>query len=224
MAIKLAIFDLDGTLANTLPDITRSTELFFEKYGHPAVTEQMVRESIGNGAKKLLQRIARRVGMSMDIVDDAELARYKVIYRENGCVMTKLYPSTMGVLEELKRRGVLMAVATMKPKVVTEPTLKKLGINGFFDVTYSAEDMQHPKPDPWVVLDCAKRLGIAPAETAMVGDGLTDVGAGNAAGAVSIGVLGGYFDQEKLRGGGADYYIDGIGGLIEVIDRENGNG
>ncbi len=217
MKVKLVVFDLDGTLANTLTDITKSVNVFLKRYGEYEATEELIRKSIGNGAKKLLERVMKALGVEGILTDD-ELARYKRIYLDNGTDHVELYPGVRSMLFELQRRGIKMAVATMKPSVVTRATLVRLSIEDFFSTVYSAEEMLRPKPDPWVVKICAKAMETDVSETVMVGDGMTDVRAGKDAGAVSVAILGGYGDREKLLASDADFKIDGAGVLAKVID------
>ena len=113
--IKLVVFDLDGTLADTLPDIAGALEKVTAKYGAYGDLQQLVRKSIGNGAKKLVERVFDALGISKENLE-ADLAEYRALYAKDSCIDTVLYPNTLKVLEELKRRGIAMTVATMKPR------------------------------------------------------------------------------------------------------------
>ena len=122
--IKLVVFDLDGTLADTLPDIAGALEKVTAKYGAYGDLQQLVRKSIGNGAKKLVERVFDALGISKENLE-ADLAEYQALYAKDSCIDTVLYPNTLKVLEELKRRGIAMTVATMKPRVATAMTAEK---------------------------------------------------------------------------------------------------
>ena len=215
--IKLVVFDLDGTLADTLPDIAAALQKVISKYGSYGDLQDLVRKSIGNGAKKLMERVYAALGISQEHLEE-ELAEYRAIYAANSCVDTVLYENTRPVLEELRKRGIAMAVATMKPRESTRVVLEELQILRYFSVVLSADDMQAPKPDPWSVCECARRIGVAPQETLMIGDSMTDVGAGKESGAVSVAVLGGYSGREKMLKSGADYLVEEIGGLLPILD------
>ena len=215
--IKLVVFDLDGTLADTLPDIAGALEKVTAKYGEYGDLQQLVRKSIGTGAKKLVERVFDALGISKEHLEE-DLAEYRALYAKDSCIDTVLYPNTLKVLEELKKRGIAMAVATMKPRESTKEVLEKMGIADYFSLVLSADDMQAPKPDPWSVYTCAKHVGVSPEQALMIGDSMTDVGAGKASGAVSVAVLGGYSDREKMLKSGADYLVEEIGALLPILD------
>ncbi|MEY8381724.1 HAD-IA family hydrolase [Christensenellaceae bacterium 44-20] len=215
--IKLVVFDLDGTLADTLPDIAGALEKVTAKYGAYGDLQQLVRKSIGNGARKLVERVFDALGISKENLE-ADLAEYRALYAKDSCIDTVLYPNTIKVLEELKKRGIMMTVATMKPLESTKEVLEKLGIADYFSLVLSADDMQAPKPDPWSVYTCAKHAGVLPEQALMIGDSMTDVGAGKASGAVSVAVLGGYSNREKMLSSGADYLVEEIGALLPILD------
>lgn len=221
MGIKLVIFDFDGTIADTLPDIVASVNIFLEKYGDKRAGEALIRRSIGNGARKLIERTMAGLDIPGELSEE-ELSRYKKIYSENGTRYSKAYPCTTDTLKDIKRRGIHIAMATMKPQAVTKKALAAIGADCYFDLVFSAEQMEKPKPDPWVVRACAERFGVSTAETMMVGDGMTDVRAGRDAGAVAVAVLGGYYDTESLLRSDADYKIESIGELPGILDKENG--
>lgn len=216
--IKLVIFDLDGTLADTLPDISAALERVVSKYGSFGDLQALVRRSIGNGAQKLVERVYKALGITArNILDD--LAEYRAAYAANSCIKTALYPNTLSVLQALKEKEMQMAVATMKPRESTTVVLEKLGIRSYFSTVLSADDMHAPKPDPWSVYFCAKKVGVAPQQALIIGDSMTDVGAGKASGAVSVAVLSGYSGREKMQESGADYLVEEIGGLLPILER-----
>ncbi len=215
--VKLVIFDLDGTLADTLPDIVAALQTVIAKYGLQEEIGELVRRSIGNGARKLMERVYAALGISGEHLEE-DLAEYRAFYAKNSCVDTVLYQNTLPVLKELQRRGIMMAVATMKPRESTHIVLEKLGILPYFSVVLSADDMKAPKPDPWSIYECAEKAGVMPKEALMIGDSMTDVGAGRASGAVSVAVLGGYSGRERMLGSGADYLVEEIGGLLPILD------
>lgn len=218
--VKLVIFDLDGTLADTIPDIAAAISKTIAKYGDFGNIEDLTRRSIGNGARKLMERVYDGLGISKAELD-SDLKAYEALYARENCIDTVLYPHTMQVLEGLKARGIKMAVATMKPRGATWGVLENLGVVSFMEHIFSADDMAAPKPDPWSVVESARRVGVLPEECMMVGDSMTDVGSGINAGAVSVAVMGGYYDQEKMRHSGAMYSICDIGEVLTIVDEIN---
>ena len=218
--VKLVIFDLDGTLADTIPDIAAAISKTIAKYGDFGNIEDLTRRSIGNGARKLMERVYDGLGISKAELD-SDLKAYEALYARENCIDTVLYPHTMQVLEGLKARGIKMAVATMKPRGATWGVLENLGVVPFMEHIFSADNMAAPKPDPWSVVESARRVGVLPEECMMVGDSMTDVGSGINAGAVSVAVMGGYYDQEKMRHSGAMYSICDIGEVLTIVDEIN---
>lgn len=218
--VKLVIFDLDGTLADTIPDIAAAISKTIAKYGDFGNIEDLTRRSIGNGARKLMERVYDNLGISKENLEE-DLKAYEALYARENCIETVLYPHTMQVLEGLKARGIKMAVATMKPRGATWGVLENLGVVPFMEHIFSADDMVAPKPDPWSVVESARRVGVLPEECMMVGDSMTDVGSGINAGAVSVAILGGYYDQEKMRHSGAMYSICDIGEVLDIVDEIN---
>ena len=214
--IRLVVFDLDGTLADTLPDIAASVQVFLRKYGEFDVTRRIIEERIGHGAPVLLRKVMEYFGIEPADFD-ADLAEYKKIYGANQCENTVIYKNTRATLETLRQRGIRLAIGTMKPHCATATVLEKLGIGEFFELVFSQEDMKEPKPSGWVVRECAARCGCAPEQAMMVGDSLPDIGAGKDAGAVTVGVLGGYCDPKVLRDSGADYVVEDISSILELM-------
>lgn len=216
--IELVIFDLDGTLGDTVPDITACVKEFLHKnYGDYPVTNEIVIARIGNGAPKLIERIMTLYGItSRDF--EADMVEYKAMYKEGRCENTKLYPNVLKVLNTLKEKGVKMAIATMKPKGATYTFVDHFDIRRYMDLIVTQEEMKAPKPDGWVVRECAQKLGVDVKNVMMVGDNTTDIGAGLNAGALSVGVLGGYCKEEVLRNSGADVIVCDIGEILNYLE------
>jgi len=105
----------------------------------------------------------------------------------------------------------------MKPKVATSVVLERAELMPYVEYWLAQDDMAEPKPHPWCVHDCAAHFGVKAEQAAMVGDGLADVGAGKGAGALSIAVLGGYFDQELIKNSQADHVIGDIGQVLDIV-------
>lgn len=219
--VKLVIFDLDGTIADTIPDIAAAISKTIAKYGNFGNIEELTRKSIGNGARKLMERVYDALGIPRDDLD-ADLKAYEELYARENCIDTVLYPNTLKVFDGLKERGIKMAVATMKPRGATWGVLENLGVVPYMEHIFSADDMAAPKPDPWSVVESARRVGVLPEECMMVGDSMTDVGSGISSGAVSVAILGGYYDQEKMKNSGAMYSTYDIGDVLAIVDEING--
>ena len=214
--IKLVIFDLDGTIADTIPDIANAIRKTIKRYGDYGDLREQTRRAIGNGARKMLERIYQWNGIPMDEFDD-DLRFYTELYARENCIDTVLYPGTREMFEELKEKGIKLAVATMKPKGATNGVLNSLDVTRYMEIILSADDMEKAKPDPWSVNYICEKLGISPKETIMVGDSMTDVGSGINAGAVSVARLGGYYDQSIMEKCEADYFIHDITEIMDIV-------
>jgi len=207
--IKAVIFDLDGTLADTLPDITNS----LRKVTNVNIESDVVRRSIGRGVRVLMQKVYAHYGIECKDFDE-DVRRYSEVYAEYSGCGSVMRPGAIELLEWLHGEGIPTVVATMKPRKATDKFMDYMGIKHHFDFYISGDEMERPKPDGWCVEEACRRLGVQPSEALMVGDGMTDVLAGKNAGAKTVAVLGGYFDQQTMRESGADRVIDKLDELI----------
>jgi len=213
--IRLAVFDLDGTLADTAPDMVVAMSKVTAKYGEFRDLGALLRSYLGEGVYVLFDKLYAHLGLPAEHADD--IAAYKREYAANCTACSRPYPGTLPMLRGLKERGVQVAVATMKPKMATGKVLHDLGIEPYVDLWLAQDDMLRPKPDPWCVEECARRCGVSPQETLVAGDSLVDVQAAQAAGALSVAVMGGYFNQEAMRKSGADVTITDIKEVLSLI-------
>lgn len=209
--VRLFIFDLDGTLVDSLEDITASVNFALQKLGRPVIPIAKVREFVGDGVAALL---SRALGDRQEFLDDAT-GIYTVHHSRHLTVRTRLYP---GVAETLERfRQVPMAVVTNKPVVFSEPILEQLGIRGFFRDIIGADSGLPLKPEPDAFRKLMADLNAAPADTVVVGDGITDVRAGKAAGTVTCAVTYGFRSEEKLRAEHPDHVLHRFSELRELF-------
>jgi len=203
------LFDLDGTLADTLPDLAASTNHVRQQHDLAPVDLATVRSYIGDGARTLLRR-----ALAERDPDEALLDRAFAMYAEHHeaqCTKdSRLFVGAYDHLVELRERGHGIAVVTNKPERFALPVVRFLGLDAFSDVVVGGDTLPTKKPDPAMLQLALDRLG-APVEGAtMVGDGLQDLRAGKALGMRTIGCLFGYGDPEKLRAEGADAFWQGF--------------
>lgn len=215
MSVKAVIFDLDGTLADTLADIAESCRTYIARYGDFSITDDIVRQCVGGGARKLLERLYSRFDVKADAAQDE--AGYRAVYAAHSCERSALYPGAAELLAELKKAGAATAIATMKPKDVTKALADSINLHDMVQYIYAFEDMPRPKPDAWVVHDIASKLGIDAGEIAVVGDSAIDVLTAKSAGAVSIAVKWGYGSAKALRDANADAYVSDMDELKREI-------
>ncbi len=213
-------FDLDGTLVDSVPDLTAALNVMLQQLGLPGREEAQVRTWVGNGMDNLIRRAL--VGeMDGSQADPALFARakplYKVAYADHISVYSALYPGAHEGLVALHATGIPMACVTNKPAEFALPLLDKLGISEFFTTVVGGECTPHPKPAPDALHLCAERLGISITQGLMVGDSLNDVGAARNAGCPVVCVPYGYNHGYDIRDAQPDAVIDSIADLPTLL-------
>ena len=203
--VGLYVFDLDGTLVDSLVDLTGAVNWILARYGFPAVEAETVRRATGNGAANLLERCFALAGRESGraTLSGAEMERALGEYREHydaHCAeRTVLYPGMREWLEDITARGCRMAVLTNKPGMVSRSLLRALGVDGFFDIIAGPETFGALKPDPAGILRILELTGYGPEETVMVGDSVVDIQTGLNAGVFTCAITGGLGDEGALR-------------------------
>ena len=199
--IHLLICDLDGTLVDTLEDIAQSLNFTLGSLGRPQLPLERVRQFVGDGATMLL---TRALGGRTDLLEEAKDI-YGGHHARNLVVRSHLYPGVRETLEHF--RPLPMAVVTNKTLAFSEPLLEQLGIRPFFSRVLGADEGLPLKPAPDAFQKIMNDLGIAKEQTAVVGDGTTDILAGRAAGITTCAVTYGFRPEEELRKSGPDHVI-----------------
>ena len=187
-------FDLDGTLVDSVPDITFSINEMLCLLGFEAVDEIIARTWIGNGAAKLIERaLTHALGEvpNKGLLDQAK-QHFFVTYEKNIAVKTIVYPGCIELLQHLADKNMPMACVTNKPRKFTPPLLEKLSLDQYFSAIVCGDDLPTQKPDPEMLLDAVKQLGGEPGSGYMVGDSQTDMAAARAAETGAIYVSYGY--------------------------------
>ena len=203
------LFDLDGTLADTKPDLYAAMNHVLTKHGLKAVADGDVEGSvIGGGARMILQRGLEANGVVWDDAKlDAGTEEFVLWYDQNIDANTVIYPNLMPVLNAAKAAGIPMAVVTNKREGLSAKLLFRLGLHGYFDALVGGDTLPKRKPDPDAIEEALRRLGCKPQDAIMVGDSEADTGGATAAGVASICVSFGYrrVSLEELN---ADALID----------------
>jgi 2-phosphoglycolate phosphatase len=208
------VFDLDGTLVDSLEDIARAANYCLEGAGLPARATGEIRDFIGDGSRVLLAR-ASGLGPSDPLLDEM-LVQFFVYYTAHAVDHTCLLPGAREVLAALAHLP--RALCTNKPRVTTLALLEGLGIDGDFDVVVAAGDVPQHKPHPAPLERVSELLGIPCARLVLVGDGPQDVACAKAAGARSIGISEAIIvPLERLRAAGPDAVVAlaDVPGLIQ---------
>jgi phosphoglycolate phosphatase len=191
MSIAAVLFDLDGTLVDSLPDLAAAVNALLRELGRPALDDAAVARMIGDGVPKLVER-ALAASDVRDIPLSAAIERFRAFYEADPTRLTRPYPDVAAVLLFLTREHRPLAVCTNKVQQATRAVLEGLGLAPFFAQVVGGDVLPRHKPDPAQLLFALERLGIAPAEAAMVGDHRNDVLAARAAGTRAIFAAYGY--------------------------------
>lgn len=191
---RALLFDLDGTLVDSVPDLTRCVNAALLADGSTAVGEGDVRGWVGNGAARLLHRaLTGRVdGVAPAARHAAAMEVFGSHYAAEPCRDSRLYPGVAQVVAMLVQRGVRLAVVTNKPQRFCGPLLAALGLGDCFACLVGGDSTDRLKPDPLPVLTALSCLGIDAADAVLVGDSRVDMAAGRAAGVATVAVTYGY--------------------------------
>ncbi len=212
MLPRAVLFDLDGTLIDSIPLLVSSMQHAFE--GHPSPPP--VREWVALIGTPLAGMIRRWATDEADA--ERVTARYKAHQWANHDAMVKAFPGVPELLGELSARGVRMGLVTSKLEPSARRSLEHLGIARHFEVVVGTEATARHKPDPEPVLHALERLGVAPGDAAFVGDSPHDVAAGNAAGVATVATLWGPFTRDELAPARPSAWAEAPGEVIPVLE------
>ena len=205
--IKACIFDLDGTLANTLDSMAYVANAILRGMGLKEQPTENFKYYSGEGADMLVRRCLKDAGDPELTHFEAAYARYREIFQANCMYQVKPYEGIPKLLEELKKRGMKIAVLSNKPHHATLDVIESLFGKDYFDVVQGQVDGVPIKPDPAGVFRILDRFGLTADEVLYMGDTATDMKTGKAAGAFTVGVLWGFRDRAELEEGHADAII-----------------
>ena len=187
--IKCCIFDLDGTVLDTIGTITYYVNEVFRRHGIMPVTEGECNYFAGNGAGMLIERALHSKGIFSEEVRDKILPEYKAAYDKAPVYLTRVFPGIAELLSALREKGIKIAVLSNKPDTATKSVVKRF-FPDVFDEVIGASDGVPLKPSPISARSLISRLGITPSEVAWIGDTATDIETAKNLGArLSIGVL-----------------------------------
>lgn len=210
MPIKLVIFDLDGTLVNSIEDITNSLNYATGPFGLAPKTVDEVAALVGEGITKVIERV---IGVERLQHRDEVVKRFLEFYSDHIVDNTFPYPGVRETLESLN--GYKKAVISNKREGLSIKALEALDLLRFFDLVVGSDSTTEKKPSPVPVFHVLSKLGLNQQDAVMVGDSDLDIAAGKGAGVGTVGVTYGYRDREYLKD--ADFIIDDIKELPKLI-------
>ena len=208
MQYKAAIFDLDGTLIDSLADLADSANEMLADFGFPQHDLDKYRYFVGNGSRKLIERCLPAEKAADSAFVDEALAKYKLCYDRNLTHKTVCYEGIMDMLTALQAKHIPLGICTNKHQSAADVIVDKLFPKDMFvSVIGDCKDMPR-KPDPKKVLLIAAKMGVKPAEVAYFGDTSVDMDTAKNAGMLSIGVTWGFRPKEELVEHGAKILLD----------------
>ena len=218
MQYKAAIFDLDGTLIDSLADLTDSANEMLTGYGYPTHDIDKYRYFVGNGSRKLIERcLPTEKAADAAFVDEA-LANYKACYDRNLTHKTDCYAGIMDMLQNLQAKNIPLGICTNKHQSAADIIVAKLFPRDMFvSVIGDYKDLPR-KPDPQKVLLIADKMGVKPEEVAYFGDTSVDMDTANNAGMLPIGVTWGFRPKEELIEHGAKVLLDNPMDLFNKVE------
>jgi phosphoglycolate phosphatase len=184
------VFDLDGTLVDSAPDIAAAVNALFAELSLPEVELALIRRIIGDGAPVLLERALLHVGAKHKAAD--LMARFSVHYGENAVRLTKVYPEVTETLTLLRAAGCRLGVCTNKPIAPTRAVLAALGLDWFIEAVVGGDSLPQRKPQPEPLLAVIGALGGTSETAVLIGDSAVDLACAEAAGVPAIIIPSGY--------------------------------
>ena len=214
MNYKAVIFDLDGTILNTLDDLADSVNYALSYFGFPVRTIDEVREFVGNGIKNLILRAVPK-GTSEQTAEKV-LDCFKSYYKEHSAVKTKAYDGINECLLKLKQNGIKIAVVTNKAHFAAVP-LCDMYFPGLIDVVIGEREGVRKKPHPDTVIQAMESIGVVSSDCVYVGDSDVDIDTAKNSGMPCISVTWGFRSRDFLLDNGATTIVDTIEQLYDSV-------
>jgi phosphoglycolate phosphatase len=219
--IAAVLFDLDGTLLDTVADIALALNRALADHGWPPVPATQVRQMIGRGSPMLIDRAATYHARELDRTTHAAiLERFFEHYgalEESGDCAAQSFPGAAQALEELHAAGLKIAVVTNKHWRFADALLRLLKLSAWIDLTVGGDSCERRKPDPQPLLFACSRLGVSPAEAIMIGDSTNDVQAARAAVIPILCVPHGYNEGQDPRALPCDAILEHLSDLPQLL-------
>jgi pyrophosphatase PpaX len=211
--IKSVLFDLDGTLVDSLEAIVNAVEKVLESRGLVYDSAKIVK-MIGLPLENIFGVLAPNLSEEeiWQLVDE-----YREYYMAHHLENTTIHPSVQIVLRKLKAKGLKLGIITDKYRRPVMDVLSHFGITELFDVVVTGYEVKKHKPEPDIVLEAAKRLGVKPKQCVVVGDSPVDVESGKRAGAFTIAVLSNTYDRRLLEGAKPTIVIEELEEILKIV-------
>lgn len=211
------VWDLDGTLVDSAPDLAAALNAVLDKRGFAGHSLTMVRTMIGNGVSILVERGFNAVGVRLEAGQLADLVSLFVQeYMSCATDRTRPYPLVVEALEQLREMNIPMGVCTNKPEAISRHILDSLNLSAYFSSLIGGDTTSARKPDPLPLLTCLRELATVPEAGFMIGDSAVDVTTARAAG-VTVGVVPWGYSSGPVADLGADFVLRDLADLPELL-------
>lgn len=215
---KACIFDLDGTLTDTLESLTYSVNATLKELCLPEITSEQCKFFVGSGARFLIERALQASGDKELLHIEEAMQIYGRIFKKYCTYRVAPYEGIVEMLKVLKEKGVKLAVLSNKPHLQTIDVISSFFEEGTFSCVQGQQEGVPRKPDPTAAFMIAENLGVEPSECVYIGDSDVDMETGNAAGMETVGVTWGFRPKEMLIEHGAKHTIDQPQELISIVE------
>jgi len=212
------LFDMDGTLLDTLRDIAESANTVLERRGFPPHDLQAYRYFVGSGVAELMRRVLPESRAGDDALLAACVAELKEEYAARWDRETRPYAGIPELVAELRRRGVPLAVCTNKPQKFADIYVQRFFPELPFASVQGPREDTPTKPDPFLALAAARELDVAPERCLLLGDTDIDMQTAAGAGMLAVGALWGFRDRQELEANNAALLLEAPGELLEAVD------
>jgi len=214
---KAVIFDLDGTLSDSIQSIKYSADRAVAPFGYGPFDVEQYKYFVGDGAANLIKRALAAGGDTQLVHFEEAFALYRKLFKDNCMYKVQPYEGIRELLAAMKEQGVKITVLSNKPHAETINVIETLFGKGYFDVIQGQKDNVAIKPSPEGALQILEQIHISPADTLYLGDTATDMKTGKNTGAFTVGALWGFRDRQELEEGGADAIIAHPGELLNFV-------
>ncbi|MGB6243150.1 MAG: phosphoglycolate phosphatase [Castellaniella sp.] len=205
------LFDLDGTLVDSIPDLADAANAMRQDMNLPPLPEALLATFVGKGVEQLVIRTLSHDGQAPSVEQVMRgLARYQDHYRVLNGRHSQLYPGVLAGLEAFRSQGARLAVVTNKDSQFTIPLLQHMGLDTYFDVVVSGDTCERKKPDPLPLLHACDLLGIQPSQALFIGDSINDALAAQAANMRALALPYGYNEGQPVQSLPVDAIVDSL--------------
>ena len=211
------IWDLDGTLIDSAPDLAQALNTLLREHGYAGLGEDQVSFMIGDGLAKLIERGFRAAGVAIRESQLQKLIpRFMLIYSACATHKTRLYPGARSVLQHFANAGVHQGICTNKSEDITNQILSELSVTDHFEVVVGGDTTAAKKPDPLPLQTCLEALKVTPQDSMMIGDSGVDVAIARAM-KIPVGIVTYGYSGGPVSDLGADFLIDRLSSLPNLI-------